>query len=98
LTSADAGSNGPDAGSNGPDARSNGPDAGSTGPDAGLTRVCYASCPYCGESVEVLVDPGGGPVQVYVEDCEVCCHPWSVRVEFDPEGHASISLATLDDE
>jgi hypothetical protein len=30
--------------------------------------------------VEVFVDPGGGPEQDYVEDCEVCCRPWQVRV------------------
>ena len=32
------------------------------------------NCPYCGESIAVLVDPGdaGGS---YIEDCQVCCRP-----------------------
>ena len=35
-------------------------------------------CPYCGESVELTLDPGSGPEQDYVEDCEVCCKPIEV--------------------
>lgn len=41
-----------------------------------------ASCPYCGEPVELLVDPGGARRQEYVEDCPVCCRPWTVRVRW----------------
>lgn len=35
-------------------------------------------CPYCGETVRLLLetDVAGELVQ----DCEVCCHPWRVRV------------------
>jgi hypothetical protein len=50
------------------------------------------SCPYCGESVLLLLDPGGGRAQDYVEDCEVCCRPWRVRVRYDREGAASVQL------
>lgn len=39
----------------------------------------HAHCPYCGEPVELLVDPSPG-VQRYVEDCQVCCRPMVVRV------------------
>lgn len=50
-----------------------------SGPDrdleAALNDVAYVSCPYCGESSELVVDPGGGAIQEYVEDCEVCCRP-----------------------
>jgi hypothetical protein len=38
------------------------------------------SCPYCGEPVEVRVDPAGPDEEQYVEDCPVCCRPWSVSV------------------
>lgn len=31
-------------------------------------------CPYCWESIEVLVDTSVEE-QVYTEDCSVCCHP-----------------------
>ena len=50
------------------------------------------SCPYCGEVVTILLDPGGGPQQEYVEDCEVCCRPWSVRVEYGGSGDATVTL------
>ena len=35
-------------------------------------------CPYCGESIEIYVEPDvrGG----FVQDCEVCCRPWRVHV------------------
>ena len=38
----------------------------------------FVSCPYCGEEVEVYLeaDIGSG----FVQDCEVCCSPWLVRV------------------
>jgi hypothetical protein len=55
-------------------------------------------CPYCGELVEMVVDSGGGPVQEYVEDCEVCCRPWSVRVSLGPDGGAHVTLTTLEGE
>lgn len=54
-------------------------------------------CPYCGAPVEIAVDPGGGPVQRYVEDCPVCCRPWTVRVVFDHDGHAEMYLGTEDE-
>ena len=52
-------------------------------------------CPYCGESVEITLDPGSGPEQEYVEDCEVCCQPWQVSVHYDDEGHAEVSVSPL---
>jgi hypothetical protein len=54
-------------------------------------------CPYCGESVEIGLDPGSGNSQDYVEDCQVCCRPWRVMVFYDEEGRADVSLAALDD-
>jgi len=53
-------------------------------------------CPSCGEPVEVLLDSGGGALQEYVEDCEVCCRPWIVRVAFDREGRASVEVSALE--
>jgi hypothetical protein len=47
-------------------------------------------CPYCGESVEIALDPGGGALQSYVEDCEVCCRPWRLTVAWDADGVAHV--------
>ena len=52
-------------------------------------------CPYCGEVVAVTLDPSGGSAQEYVEDCEVCCQPWSVSVSYR-DGHADVSVRPLD--
>lgn len=36
------------------------------------------TCPYCGETLSIYVeaDVRGS----FVQDCEVCCNPWRVRV------------------
>ena len=54
-------------------------------------------CPYCNETVEIAIDPGGGPDQEYVEDCEVCCQPWSVNVRYGVDGSATVSVEPLDE-
>jgi hypothetical protein len=55
------------------------------------------TCPYCGESVEITLDPGSGPHQQYVEDCQVCCRPWVVSVEYDEDGTAHVYVDASDD-
>ena len=55
-----------------------------------------AECPYCGETVEVALDPGSGPRQEYVEDCPVCCRPWQVRVQYAEDGTADVTLDVSD--
>lgn len=54
-------------------------------------------CPYCGESVEIALDPGSGAYQDYVEDCAVCCQPWRVNVAYGRNGQAAVSVSALDD-
>ncbi|HET9424465.1 MAG TPA: CPXCG motif-containing cysteine-rich protein [Gemmatimonadaceae bacterium] len=54
------------------------------------------TCPYCGEAIEISLDPGSGPHQEYVEDCEVCCQPWRVSVSYGGEGEAIVSVTPLD--
>jgi hypothetical protein len=54
-------------------------------------------CPYCGEAVEIALDPGGGATQAYVEDCQVCCQPWRVHVQYGADGGADVWVAALDE-
>lgn len=54
-------------------------------------------CPYCGETVEIALDPGSGPRQEYVEDCQVCCRPWTVHVTYRPDGSAEVDVEAADD-
>ncbi len=53
-------------------------------------------CPYCNEMVEIAIDPGGGSAQEYVEDCEVCCQPWTVNVQYRGDGTAAVSVVPLE--
>jgi hypothetical protein len=43
------------------------------------------TCPYCGEDIELYVETDVGGT--FVQDCEVCCNPWRVRVTRGHEGH-----------
>jgi hypothetical protein len=65
--------------------------------DGSATMDALVVCPYCGESVEVALDPGSGNTQEYVEDCQVCCRPWRVTVSYDADGQADVRLTALDD-
>ena len=53
-------------------------------------------CPWCGEVNEIALDSGGGVEQDYVEDCQVCCRPWRVRVHYGADGDADVSLTALE--
>ncbi len=48
------------------------------------------SCPYCGESSTVLVDPSDIG-QEYIEDCYVCCRP--IYFEIFPGVDESVTVA-----
>ena len=51
------------------------------------------TCPYCGEQIEIYLEPDvqGDPVQ----DCEVCCNPWLIRV-FTDEGERNVQVGRAD--
>jgi hypothetical protein len=42
-------------------------------------------CPYCGESLEILIDHSAGN-QEYIEDCQVCCSPIEISIQIDAAG------------
>jgi len=72
-------------------------EVGHIGPDAPTDDVVLdteaeVACPFCGENVVIGLDPGGGTTQEYVEDCQVCCRPWLVRLKYDVTGAAEISV------
>jgi hypothetical protein len=44
----------------------------------GSTPYLFVTCPYCGADVEILLESYiRGEL---VQDCEVCCNPWLLRV------------------
>jgi hypothetical protein len=49
----------------------------------------WVSCPYCGEELEIYVEPD--VIGTLVQDCEVCCRPWQVRVDWE-DGERWVSV------
>ena len=43
-----------------------------------MSEQFFVTCPYCGEEVEIFIEPDVSGS--FVQDCEVCCNPWTVRV------------------
>lgn len=68
------------------------PDAGDEPADSEGEVIC----PYCGAANEIALDPDGGAYQTYVEDCQVCCRPWQVRVTYSPGGVAEVTAEIMD--
>jgi predicted metal-dependent hydrolase len=67
--------------------------------DEGLAEVDLlrrTSCPYCGEPVAVEVDAELAGGAEYVEDCPVCCHPWTVVIR-DDAGRVFVGLERGDE-
>lgn len=48
-------------------------------------------CPYCGETIDVLID-GSVAEQQYIEDCQVCCRPISFVVHIDEQQTVSVNV------
>lgn len=53
-------------------------------------------CAGCGEWNQTMVDPSNGSKQSYVEDCQVCCKPNALRVEWHADVHEFIIAAELE--
>lgn len=58
-----------------------------------LERQVY--CPYCGESIDLLLDDSVAE-QDYYEDCSVCCRPIRLQLFVDADG--DIALTVLRDD
>ena len=54
------------------------------------------SCPYCGESIDVLIEPveetQDEDAAQYIEDCQVCCRPIQIRTQVDSQGIPAITV------
>jgi hypothetical protein len=49
------------------------------------------SCPYCGESIDVLIDSEDVDQQ-YIEDCQVCCRPITFIITTGFSGDLSVAV------
>lgn len=53
-------------------------------------------CPYCGETIDVVIDDSVGQQQ-YIEDCHVCCRPINIAVLVDEDGTIAVRAWAEDD-
>lgn len=53
----------------------------------------FVTCPYCGEQIEIYIEPDVRGV--FIQDCEVCCNPWRIRV-FRADGAREIEITRAD--
>ncbi len=79
------------------------PDDGADSPENGeaedagtLETEAEVTCPHCGETMTIALDPGGGRAQEYVEDCQVCCRPWRVRLFYGRAGGVEVELLPVE--
>jgi hypothetical protein len=54
------------------------------------------TCPHCGETNEIALDPGSGSDQEYIEDCHVCCRPILMYVRYTRDGSADVEVYASD--
>jgi hypothetical protein len=55
--------------------------------------VFPVTCPYCGEELEIYLEPDVRGT--LVQDCEVCCNPWRVRVRGKGD-HRTVEIRRAD--
>ena len=60
-----------------------------------MPEAIRATCPYCGEPIELVIDESAGSTS-YIEDCQVCCRPMLVDLEVD-DRQVSLRVRTGDD-
>lgn len=63
--------------------------------DNTLLSVRQVQCPYCWETIEVVVDPT--QQEDFIEDCSVCCRPIHFRVYCDADGEVDIEALREED-
>jgi len=59
------------------------------------TSLEEVQCPYCGEVIEIEVEPVSG-TQTYIEDCSVCCHPIQFNIVSGEDG-VEVNASRSDD-
>ena len=58
-----------------------------------MDDLFLVTCPYCGERLEIYLEPELSGT--FVQDCEVCCNPWQVRITCD-EGERYLDVGRAD--
>ena len=56
-----------------------------------LEEDYFFQCPHCAADIYVRLDFTGGRRQLFSYDCEICCRPIRIWVEFDWDEVAGFS-------
>ena len=59
-----------------------------------MSDIVTLTCPYCGASTDVHVEPSADS---YIEDCTVCCQPIELTVSMDAEGSTMVEARRGDE-
>ena len=54
----------------------------------------FFDCPYCWQQISMLLDSSYS--QTYIEDCEVCCNPIEITVQFEDQELASFQALNIE--
>ena len=57
-----------------------------------MEDVVDVTCPCCGEPSSITLD-STSESQEFVQDCPVCCRPWTVRVRSAGGGHVDVTVS-----
>lgn len=60
-----------------------------------LLQEATIGCPYCGESISILVDTSIESQQ-YIEDCQVCCRPIELHLQVAENGEYRVDAQDED--
>ncbi|MDH3839551.1 MAG: CPXCG motif-containing cysteine-rich protein [Chromatiales bacterium] len=66
-----------------------------SGSDPGALLETRIQCPFCWESITILVDPSCHHQQ-YIEDCQVCCRPIELTICTDSGCLSSVQTERAD--
>jgi len=58
-------------------------------------REHFFQCPYCWETISMLIDVSVIQ-QTYIEDCEVCCNPIELSVATEQEEIVNFSAESIE--
>ncbi len=53
------------------------------------------TCPFCAESIILLLDASAGD-QSYIEDCQVCCRPMQISFAVDDDDNLDVQVGCAD--
>ena len=55
----------------------------------------FFQCPYCWQTISMILDESVSQ-QEYIEDCEVCCNPIEVTVQFENTALSFFSVENIE--